>query len=181
MAAAGETDVCGICLETLPPTGAEFSRLSCCGKGMHTACSEELMSAHHNKCPMCRVPLPTTDFEGHRRVLKWAERGKGWAMNMLGDDYRYGRGVQMSQKKARLWYERAAEQGRVLAQHNLAQMHNEGEGGPVSMEQARVWYGRAAERGVAQAQFNFGVMHHKGKGGPVSMDCLLYTSPSPRD
>ena len=153
--AAGETDVCGICLETLPPTGADFSRLTCCGKGMHLACTEELQaSAYRNKCPMCRAPLPKSALENHRRVLQWAQRGKAWAMNMLADDYRDGRGVQMSQKKARLWYERAAEQGRVLAQYNFAVMHRDGQGGPVSMEQARIWFGRAAEQGFAEAQCN---------------------------
>ena len=173
--AAGEADVCGICLETLPPTGADFSRFTCCGKGMHLACTEELQaSAYRNKCPMCRAPLPTTDFEGHRCVLQWAQRGKAWAMNMIADNYRDGRGVRMSQKKARLWYGRAAEQGYAGARYSLALMHESGQGGPVSMEQARVWYTRAAEQGHASAQCNLAVMHENGEGGPVSLEHAIF-------
>ena len=159
MAAAGEADVCGICLETLPRWGDRVTWLPCCGKVMHDACSEELLaSAHRNKCPMCRAPTPTT-LESHRRAVKWAERGKAWAMIMIADKYEHGRGVQKSQKKARLWYGRAAEQGYADAQCSLAYMHEKGEGGPVSVEQARVWYGRAAEQGDTLAQFNLANMH----------------------
>ena len=161
MAAAGETDVCGICLETLPRWGHELIRLACCGKGMHKACTEELQaSAHRNKCPMCRAPLPKSALENHRRALKWAERGKAWAMEMIAQHYRDGSGVRKSHKTARLWYGRAAEQGYAQAQLNLATMHRQGEGGPVSVEQARVWCGRAAEQGHARAQYNLAVMHY---------------------
>ena len=116
-------------------------------------------------------------LENHPRTLKWAERGKAWAMFMVAHDYKNGLGVQKSHKTARLWYGRAAEQGHAKAQYNLANMHANGLGGPVSMEQARVWYGRAAEQGFAEAQYNLAWMHEIGKGGA----CLLYTSPSPRD
>jgi TPR repeat protein len=171
MAGAGETDVCGICLEPLPRWGDQVIWLSCCGKGMHTACSEELQaSAHRNKCPMCRAPAPSTVLESHRCTLKWAERGKGWAMVMIASDYEHGIGVQKSHKTARLWSRRAAEQGDARAQFKLAAMHRVGNGGPVSMEQARVWCGRAAEQGYAVAQCNLAIMHEKGDGGPVSME-----------
>ena len=122
MAAAGERDVCGICLETLPRSGHGFMWLTCCGKGMHKACAEELdASAHGDKCPMCRAPKPTTDLECHRQALKWAERGKGWAMYMIAGNYGSGRGVQKSLKTARDWYKRAAEQGLGYAE---AQKHS---------------------------------------------------------
>ena len=171
MAAAGETDVCGICLETLPRWAHDFKRFACCGKGLHKACTEELQaSAHGDKCPMCRAPKLSTGQESHSRTLKWAERGKGWAMYMVASDYFYGCAVQKSQKTARLWYGRAAEQGYALAQYNLANMHENGQGGPVSMEQARVWYGRAAEQGHTLAQYNLGAMHYEGHGGPVSLE-----------
>ena len=171
MASSNPNQRCSICLETLPPWGYEFTWLSCCGKGMHDACAEGLQrSAHRNKCPMCRAPLPTSYLEGHRRALKWAERGKGWAMDMIGHDYESGNGVQKSMKQARVWYGRAAELGDAQAQHNLALMHANGQGGPVSMEQARVWYGRAAEQGYPPAQFNLAIMHQNGEGGPVSME-----------
>ena len=142
-----EADVCGICLETLPPWGQHFTRLTCCGKGMHKACVEELHAHAHpvlgsDKCPMCRAPV-TSALGNHRRALKWAERGKAWAMHTIAQDYQNGRGVQKSHKTARLWYGRAAERGDAEAQSNLALMHTNGLGGSVSMEQARVWHGKA--------------------------------------
>ena len=173
--AEGETEVCGICLETLPRWADEIIRFTCCGKGMHNACTEELRaSAHRNKCPMCRAPAPRTEFEAHRRALKWAERGKGWAINTIAQDYELGRGVQKSQKTARLWYGRAAEQGSAQSQYNLAIMHYNGQGGPVSMEQARVWYGRAAEQGHAKSQENLSRMLYQGHGGPVSTELAIF-------
>ena len=171
MAAEGETDVCGICLETLSLWAGEITQFTCCGKNMHKACAEELgASAHHDKCPMCRAHKPATLLEAHRRALKWAERGKGWAMVMIASDYEHGIGVQKSHKTARLWSRRAAEQGDARSQFKLAAMHRVGNGGPVSMEQARVWCGRAAEQGYAVAQCNLAIMHEKGDGGPVSME-----------
>ena len=114
----------------------------------------------------------------HRRTLKWAERGKGWAMEMIACDYDTGRGVQNSQKKARHWCGRAAEHGVAKSQFNLAHtfgtMHYNGEGGPVSMDQARACYGRAAEQGDAPAQYNLAVMHSNGLGGPMSIEHAMF-------
>lgn len=131
---------------------------------MHIACADKLLaSAYRNMCPMCRTPVgETTELEEYRRVLKWAEKGRGWAMLMIAQHYRYGRGVKKSLRTARLWYSRAAEQGIAAAQYNLALMHDRGLGGPESMEQALVWYKRAAKQGIAAAQYNLALMHSVG-------------------
>ena len=176
-----ETDLCGICMEPLPRWGNEFKTLTCCGKGMHKKCAEKYMASSYTRaqghpCPMCRTPLPKTGLESHLHALKWAEKGKGWAMHIVADDYRYGNGVAQSLKTARLWFGKAAEQGLVESQFALALMHMFGslpelcEGEPVSMKQARVWLGRAADQGHAEAQYSLGLMHQSGQGGPVSME-----------
>ena len=36
-----DEDVCPICLDALPKNGLKFTRMTCCGKGMHHACSEK--------------------------------------------------------------------------------------------------------------------------------------------
>ena len=58
----------------------------------------------------------------------------------------------MSEKKARLWCEKAAEQGLCEAQHKLGVMHYLGQGGlPVSKAKALLWLKRAAEQGFEAA------------------------------
>ena len=47
--------------------------------------------------------------------------------------------------------------------------------------EAEKWYRKAAEQGFARAQDNLGWMYYKGYGVQQNYDCLLYTSPSPRD
>ena len=75
MAAAGETDVCGICLETLPRWGGDgVTWFPCCGKVMHNACAKELQaSAHGDKC---HVPRPCAENGARifRMTLKLPER-----------------------------------------------------------------------------------------------------------
>ena len=62
---AAETEVCGICLETLHRWEDGVACLTCCGKVMHVACSEELRtSAHGDKCPMCRAPFAKPPLSG---------------------------------------------------------------------------------------------------------------------
>lgn len=89
MAASERDDVCAICLEPLPRWYNEYIRFTCCGKGVHDACSDELRaSAYADKCPMCRAHQSVTALETHRRSLKWAERGKNWAMYSVAGHYK---------------------------------------------------------------------------------------------
>ena len=171
-----EGEICSICLGTLPHWANEFTWLACCGKGVHEECGAQFLnSACSQNCPMCRTPTPTSHEEHHKRVLRWAKKGKAWAMNMLGFDFADGRGVSESKEMARLWLEKAAEQGYPDAQYNLGVLHSNGEGGlPVSKEKARVWYEKAAEQGHLKAQFNLAFMHSNGEGGPVSQEHCLF-------
>ena len=137
---AAETEVCGICLETVHRWGDGVTWLTCCGKVMHVACGEELRtSAHGDKCPMCRAPVPTTYLESHRRALKWAERGKGWAMYIVGQHYGDGQGVPVSMEQARVWYGRAAEQGDADALFYFGLLPEKGQGVVLFIEAALVW------------------------------------------
>ena len=128
-------------------------------------------------CPMCRAPVPSYEQQ-HARALRWAGKGKAWAMDFVGTDFHLGRGVSASKEMARLWYEKAAEQEHPVAQYNLGCMHDNGEGGlPVSKEKARLLYEKAAEQEHPDAQYSLGHVHDKGEGGlPVSKEKarLLY-------
>ena len=175
-----EGEICSICLETLPrwaSPGASQGvvRFACCGKRMHTECRAQLnTNACSQNCPMCRAPFASGE-ELHKRGLRWAKKGKAWAMHTVGSNFYFGRGVSESKEMARLWYEKSAEQGYPGAQNNLGFMHDHGEGGlPVSKEKARVWYEKAAKQGHPGAQFNLGRMHFKGEGGSVSKEHCFF-------
>ena len=165
-----EGEICSICLETLPRSPTEFLRLVCCGKGIHEECGNMLNENAVSNCPMCRTPSSTCHDESHKRSLRWAKKGKVWAMFMVGCDFRRGRGVSASMEMARLWYAKAAEKGYSEAQFALGLMYHKEEA-PYSMEKARLWYAKAAELGHRMAQHNLGIMHDHGLGGlPVSKE-----------
>ena len=171
-----ELDICSICLETLPrwpSLNIQFTRFTCCGKGMHDACHKELRkSSRSRNCPMCRGPAPASDKAAHKQALRWAKKGKAWAILVVGCNFQEGRGVAVSKRMARLWYEKAAKEGHPQAQFTLGVMHANGECGlPKPRETARLWYEKAAEQGHSDAQCNLGLMHAQGDGGlPVSKE-----------
>ena len=107
-----EGEICAICLEALPRFG--FARtlwFTCCGKSIHNECYLQFWNSGCDKnCPMCRAPAPSSDEQKHARALRWAGKGKAWAMNIVGSDFYFGLGVSASKEMARLWYEKAAEQ-----------------------------------------------------------------------
>ena len=69
-------------------------------------------------CPMCRAPTASCEQQ-HTRALRWAGKGKAWAMAFVAVDFDLGRGVSASKVMARLWYEKAAEQEHFGAQFML--------------------------------------------------------------
>jgi hypothetical protein len=174
-----EGDICSICLGALTRFGLDNTWLTCCGKIIHEECAEQFKRSGCSKnCPMCRAPPPSSMEQNHARALRWARKGKAWAMEIVANDFYRGRGVSASKEMARIWYEKSAEQGYPSAQFNLGIMHAKGEGGlPVSKEKARLLFEKAAEQGSPNAQFDLGRMHAKGEGGlPVSKEKarLLY-------
>jgi len=91
--------------------------------------------------------------EIHACSLRWAARGKAWAMYQVGENFYLGRGVAQEQRMAQLWFRKAAEKGFPHAQFSLGLMYSRGEGGlPVSKEKARLWCEKAAEQGHPKAK-----------------------------
>jgi TPR repeat protein len=131
-----EGDICSICLGALTRFGLDHIWLTCCGKIIHEECAEQFKRSGCSKnCPMCRAPPPSSMEQNHARALRWARKGKAWAMEIVANDFYRGRGVSASKEMARIWYEKSAEQGYPSAQFNLGIMHAKGEGGlPVSKE-----------------------------------------------
>ena len=97
-------------------------------------------------------------------VSRAAEQGNALAQTLLGEIYRYGRGVPQDYQQAASWYRKAAEQGSAEAQFNLGNMYRYGRGVPSDCQEAVSWYRKAWEQGYAEAQFSLGIMYATGAG-----------------
>jgi len=160
-----EGDECPICLEILPKDATRFVRWTCCGNGMHKHCDKDLESMEMDgTCPLCRAKTPTSDEEQIKYLRPWVKKKKAWAMSLMGQMYRDGKGVKQSYEMARHLFEQAAQQGDASAMCDLGDMYREGKGVEQSYEKAFEYYKQAAHLGYATAQYNLGVMYAQGKG-----------------
>ena len=163
---------CPICTDALPKLSYQFTRLTCCGKGLHNKCYKDLMEntsmtlEQKNTCIMCRAKLVAGGSkEEIERIRNWVKKGKAWAMELLAQRYRDGVGVKQSDKKAIELYEMAAKRGQATAQYNLGQCYDQGSFGVTQSSQKAIdYYTLAANQGDADAQFNLGVYYYNGTG-----------------
>jgi len=179
---AEDKEDCPICCDALPRLSIEFTRLGCCGKGLHKKCYRDLMEntsmtlEQKNTCIMCRTKLVDNGSkEDIERLRNWVKKEKAWAMEMLACRYRDGVGVKQSDKKTIELYEMAAKGGDAAAQYNLGQYYRQGKHGLTqSTERAIEYYTLSAEQGYADAQFNLSLLCDNGTG--VESDAIeLYT------
>lgn len=70
----------------------------------------------------------------------------------LGIAYITGNGVAQDDRKAALWFAKAAVQGSATAQYNLGLCYETGRGVEPDVYAATEWYEKAAEQGDAKAQ-----------------------------
>ena len=169
---AEDKEDCPICTDALPRLSIAFTRLTCCGKGLHDKCAKDLLSnksmtrEQKNTCIMCRAKCiakgPKEDIE---RLRGWVKKGKAWAMASLAQRYKDGVGVRHSDKKAIELYEMAAKRGQASAQYNLGQYYRHGMHGLTqSPKRALEYLTLSAEQGYAEAQLRLGAMYYKGEG-----------------
>jgi TPR repeat protein len=168
---AEDVEDCPICQDTLPKISSQFVRMTCCGKGMHNKCRDDIWASKmtnklKNTCIMCRTPK---NIDGSKqeieRIRGWIKKGKAWAMCMLAQRYEEGVGVKQSDKKAIELYKMAAKRGQAAAQYNLGYFYHQGMHGLTqSSKRAIEYFSLAAEQGYAEAQYNLGAMYYKGKG-----------------
>jgi len=164
-----EEDVCPVCIEALQKDVTKFSRMTCCGKGMHIWClkgieASSLSREQRNTCPLCRTKRPRSDEEYVEQIRLWVEKGKAWAQSMLGEKYCTGNDVDQSYQRAKELLELAASQANVMAQSNLGVMYANGLGVDQSYARAAEYYEPAAKQGLASAQYKLGLLYYKGQG-----------------
>jgi TPR repeat protein len=166
---AEDKEDCPICTDALPKLSSQFTRYTCCGKGLHDHCDADLMEnssmtlEQKNTCIMCRTKaVANGSKEDIERLRGWVKKGKAWAMEMLAGRYRDGIGVKQSDKKAIELYEMAAKRGNATAQHNLGGFYLHGMHGLTqSSEKAIEYWTLAADQGIAESQFNVGIRYAK--------------------
>jgi len=83
---------------------------------------------------------------------------------ILAAMYDKGKGTPKNNKKAFVWYKKAANQGLADAQNYLAFMYEQGRGTDQDYRKAIKWYKKAAEHGYANTQYNLALMYHQGRG-----------------
>ena len=169
-----EGDECPICLEELPNDTTKFNRWTCCGNGIHKHCSKDLHSmGMGGNCPFCRAKTPTSDEEMVKYLRPWVKKKKAWALPMMGQAYRHGKGVKQSYEMARMLYEQAAQQGCAGAMCKLGLMYFKGQGVEQSYESAAEYYDQAAQLGDVDAQFNLANMYYDGEGVKQSYEMAI--------
>jgi TPR repeat protein len=158
-------DECCICLEELPKDASKFARMTCCGQGMHIYCDKDLTSMNMGgTCPLCRAPTPTSHEEIIKQLRPWVKKKKAWALAMMGEKYRGGKGVKQSYEMAKKLYELAAQQGDATAQYILGFMYYKGQGVTQSYTKAREFYERASDQSDPDALGNLGTLYANGFG-----------------
>jgi len=170
-----EEDVCPVCIEPLQKDSNKFTRNTCCGKGMHLWCYEEikvssLSDEQKRSCPLCRATYPRSHETSIELLRPWVEKGKAWAQSILAQKYRDGVGVDQSYQQAKELFELAANQGNASAQYALGVMYQEGQGVNQSYERAAEYYEAAARQGYANAQTSLGALCANGQGVEQSLE-----------
>jgi TPR repeat protein/predicted GTPase len=97
-------------------------------------------------------------------VRRLARHGDIKAMQVLGNAFLNGIGVQKNAAEAVKWYRKAAEQGDAEAQDHLGTCYRKGIGVQQDAGEAVKWYRKAAEQGNAAAQNVLGYCCDGGEG-----------------
>jgi len=78
---------------------------------------------------------------------RWGESEAQYAVAMM---YAAGEGVEMDQKEAAKWFEKAADEGHPHAMFKIAERYETGTGVKRDPDKAMMWYRKAAESGYAK-------------------------------
>eukprot|EP00985_Skeletonema_marinoi_P005847 scaffold2553_cov162-Skeletonema_marinoi.AAC.1 len=120
---------CPICMIPLPIDALKFSVSSCCSKVICKGCDyandlrEEEAKLGHS-CPFCRKPLPSTDKQCDKQIMKRIAANDPVAMHQKGmQQYRKG-----DYRRAFEYYVKAAELGNVDAKYTLGRLYEFGKG-----------------------------------------------------
>jgi len=108
------------------------------------------------------LPKNEADAEAAKWMKILAGKGDLDAMRMLGDAFRYGRGVTHDMVEATSWWRTAAEKGDLLSAAWLGSIYNEGEGLAPDRDEAMRWFKAAGDRALDRAADGRGSEEEQG-------------------
>ena len=103
-----EDEVCCFCLDAIPRFPTFQVRMACCGKMICIFCNDKWDDGDvsFDGCPYCHASLPS-DEERLSLLTGHAEKGRAWAMLVLGSYYKTGYTVDLENETihgAAAWY-----------------------------------------------------------------------------
>ena len=91
-----------------------------------------------------------------QNLLLLAKQGDPEAQLQIAACYAEGNGVEQNDRKAFLWFDKAARQGHAIAQYALGLCYEEGRGVYQYYRGAGRWYKHSAKQGFVYAQLKMG-------------------------
>jgi tetratricopeptide (TPR) repeat protein len=150
---------CPICMIPLQLDLDKSNMMTCCSKVICNGCyhanllrEEEEMLKH--SCPFCRKPIPDTDEESDKRIMKRIEMDDPVAMRQEGLHL----GKKGDYQSALRYLTRAAELGDVEAHHKVSYLYQEGHGVDKDKEKEKMHHHleEATIGGHPYARYNLG-------------------------
>eukprot|EP00985_Skeletonema_marinoi_P022258 scaffold14126_cov73-Skeletonema_marinoi.AAC.1 len=146
---------CPICCLPLSLHPEKSAMMVCCSKFICDGCDlankiREMEERRHPKCPFCRYPIPDTDEEGDKRIMKRIEVNDPVAITQWGLEQH----IKGNYSTAFEYSTRAAELGDAVAHCHLADLYHNGHG--VEKDKGKKMY------------------HHQSSNSPI--DLISYAS-----
>ena len=161
-----EDEVCCFCLDAIPRFPTFQVRMACCGKMICIFCNDKWDDGDvsFDGCPYCRASLPS-DEERLSLLTGHAEKGRAWAMLVLGSYYKTGYTVDLDMEQAMKWFAMARDAGDPDGTWQLARCFQGGPGRAGKDEPKGFQLAlEAAEAGVGSAQTDVAWCYVNGRG-----------------
>ena len=116
----------------------------------------------------CMYKNEDIGYQDYAKSMEWYEKaadaGNADAMNMIGQYYYYGLGVEQDYAKAMECFEKAADAGNTTAMSNIGDLYNAGYGVEQDYVKAMEWHEKAADAGEAYSMNAVGWYYKHGYG-----------------
>lgn len=162
---ADSTDEAGSSFETIPAThssnsGSSFATIPATSDGNKGSRANSPNQTSGDSTEL----LEDLFADNHDETRAKAEAGDASAQNELGDNYFFGRGVDIDYAQAVFWFQKAASQGNARGQFNLGYCYEYGKGVAKEISMAKALYQKAADQGSAEAKYHLGEIYYRGEG-----------------
>ena len=153
---------CPICFLPLPLEGPKSTLMRCCCKiicnGCHIANQKrENEEGLKHKCALCRQPVPKSNEEGEKRLMKRMKKNDQVAIRVIGKKCHN----EGNYETALEYLTKAAEVGDADSNHSLSCMYREGKGVEKDKRKEIYHLEKAAIGGHPEARHNLGYYEWK--------------------